>query len=52
MARSRSSKPIDTERLGQLFAPTGANQEFSIDKDWGDEFLRIPAIVDEFTGIC
>ena len=49
IARSRSSQSIDTKRLGQLFAPTGAIQEISIENDWGDEFLQIAEIGDEFT---
>ena len=50
IAKARSSQPIDTKRLSQLFAPTGAIQEISIENDWGDEFLQIAEIIDEFTG--
>ena len=43
------SQPMDAKLLGFLFAPTGAIQETSIDNGWGNDFLRIAAIVDEFT---
>jgi hypothetical protein len=49
IARIKISQPMDTKRLGFLFAPTGAIQETSIDNGWGDDFLRISVIVDEFT---
>ena len=49
IAKIMSSQPIDAKRLGFLFAPTGAIQETSIVNGWGDDFLRISAIVDEFT---
>lgn len=49
IAKAENSRPIDTKRLSFLFAPTGAIQEISIDNRWGDEFLRISEIVDQFT---
>ena len=52
IAKIMSSQPIDAKLLGFLFAPTGAIQETSIVNGWGDGFLRISAIVDEFTVDC
>lgn len=49
IAKIMISQPMDAKLLGFLFAPTGAIQETSIDNGWGDDFLRISAIVDEFT---
>ena len=49
IAKIRNSQPIDARLLGLLFTPTGAIQETSIVNRWGDEFLRISEIVDEFT---
>ena len=49
IAKLMISQPIDAKLLSLLFAPTGAIQETSIDNGWGDDFLRISAIVDEFT---
>ncbi|MFT3896025.1 MAG: hypothetical protein QM730_30790 [Anaerolineales bacterium] len=42
-------QPISKGHLGFLFAPTGAIQETAIDNGWGEEFLRIAEIVDQFT---
>ena len=47
--RIKNSEPPDTKRIRMLFAPTGSIQETSIDNGWGDEFLRISKIVDQFT---
>ena len=49
IAKAKNFQPIDAKLLGFLFAPTGAIQETSIDNRWGDEFLRISEIVDQFT---
>jgi len=49
IAKIKKSQPFDARLLGFLFAPTGAIQETSIDNGWGDDFLRISEIVDEFT---
>lgn len=49
IAKAKISKPIDTKSLGFLFAPTGAIQETSIDSGWGEDFLRISNIIDQFT---
>jgi hypothetical protein len=48
-AKAENSGPIDAKRLGFLFAPTGVIQETSIDNGWGDDFVRISKIVDQFT---
>ena len=48
LAKAKSSKPIDTKLLGLLFAPTSAIQETSMDNGWGDDFLRISKVVDDF----
>ena len=47
--RIKNSQPQDAKRIGFLFAPTGPIQETSIDNGWGDEFLRIAEVVDQFT---
>ena len=48
ITKARNSRPIDAKHLSFLFAPTGVIQETSIDNGWGDEFLRISKIVDQF----
>ena len=48
IAKVRNSGPIDAKHLSFLFAPTGVIQETSTDNGWGDEFLRISKIVDQF----
>jgi len=48
IAKAKHSEGIDTKLLGLLFAPTGAIQETSIDNGWGNGFLRISEVVDEF----
>lgn len=50
VAKARSLKPMDVNLLDQLFAPTGAIQEISIDNGWGTKFLRLSEVVDEFIG--
>lgn len=49
IVKPKNSQPIDLKLLSTLFAPTGAIQEISIDNGWGDEFLRISALIDQFT---
>lgn len=49
IVKAKNSQPIDLKLLSTLFAPTGAIQEISIDNGWGDEFLRISALIDQFT---
>ncbi len=49
-ARIKISEPIDAKLLSLLFAPTGAIQETAIDNDWGEEFLKISEVVDQFVG--
>lgn len=49
VAKVKSSKPIDAKQLRLLFAPTGAIQDTAIDNGWGDEFLKIANIIDQFT---
>jgi|SRR5215211_4462235 len=49
IAKAQNSRSMDTNLLRVLFAPTGAIQETYIDNGWGDEFLRISQIVDQFT---
>jgi hypothetical protein len=48
-AKASNLKPMDVNLLDQLFAPTGAIQEISIDNGWGTEFLRISEAIDQFT---
>jgi len=50
LAKAQTSRRLDTDLLKSLFAPTGAIQDTSIDNGWGDEFLRISQIIDQFTG--
>ena len=47
--KAKRLKPIDAKLLRLLFAPTGAIQDTAIDNSWGDEFLKISNIVDQFT---
>lgn len=35
-------------KIKLLFVPTGALQEISIDNGWGNEYLQISEVVDEF----
>jgi hypothetical protein len=49
IAKAKDSQQIDTNLLGFLFGPTGPIQETSIDNGWGDEFLKISEVVDQFT---
>lgn len=46
--KTQNAQPIDKERLSYLFLPTGSLQETSIDNGWGDEFVRLSSIVDEY----
>jgi hypothetical protein len=39
---------VDASILRQLFAPTGAIQETSVDNGWGDEFLVLSDVVDAY----
>jgi hypothetical protein len=48
--KAMNSQPINKRHLGFLFAPTGAVQETAIENGWGEEFLRISDVVDQFTG--
>lgn len=49
LASIKSAEFVDVQQLGQLFAPTAAIQETAIDNGWGDDFLRIAAIVEQYT---
>ena len=49
IARIKNAQPKAAKRLGLLFAPTGPIQEISLDNGWGDEYLRIAEVVDQFT---
>ncbi len=44
----KNSKPIDKDRLSLLFGPTASIQETSIDNGWGQEFLELSSIVDNY----
>jgi len=48
-ARIKMSEPVNAKLLSFLFAPTGAIQDTAIDNGWGEEFLRISEVVDQFT---
>jgi hypothetical protein len=47
VVKAKTSQPVDTKRISFLFAPTGVIQETAMDNGWGDEFLRIAAIIDQ-----
>lgn len=49
ITKAKRSKRIDAKLLGLMFAPTGVIQDTAIDNRWGDEYLRISNIVDQFT---
>jgi hypothetical protein len=46
----RESRSVNKGALRLLYAPTGTIQDTSIDNGWGDEFLKISEVVDQFTG--
>ena len=50
IARLDRGASVDRKRLQYLFAPTAAIQEMSIDNDWGDEFIKLSNVVDEYCG--
>jgi len=50
LAKCRDSGRYDAHNLAFLFAPTGPLQEAAIDNGWGEEYLRISADIDQFTG--
>ena len=49
ITRAKNLQPIDARILAALFAPTGPIQETAMDNGWGDDYLRISAIVDHFS---
>ena len=50
VARAKNLRPIDVILLDHLFAPTGVIQKISIENGWGTKFLRLSAVIDQFTG--
>lgn len=46
--KAQNSQPINKERLSYLFLPTGSLQETSIDNGWGQEFLGLSSVVDNY----
>lgn len=48
IVKIKNSQPIDKNRLSLLFAPTGGIQETSIDNGWGQEFLELSSVVDNY----
>ena len=48
LAKAKASKSMDVKLLSFLFAPTGAIQDTAIDNEWGEEYLRISDVVDQF----
>ena len=50
IAKAKQKQAIDTKLLRLLFLPTADIQDTAIDNGWGDEFLRIAQIVDQFIG--
>ena len=47
--RVKDTQVVDVTRLGFLYAPTGVIQDTAIDNGWGEEFLRIAEIIDQFS---
>ena len=45
----KKSQQIDLKRLSYLFAPTGCIQDISIDNGWGNEFIELSNVIDQFT---
>ena len=39
---------VDRRALSLLFAPTGSIQETSNDNGWGDEYVTLASVVDDF----
>jgi len=48
IVKIKNSEPIDKKRLSFLFGPTGSIQETSIDNGWGEEFLELSSVVDNY----
>jgi len=48
LTKIKNSKQIDKNRLSLLFGPTASIQETSIDNGWGQEFLELSSIVDNY----
>lgn len=48
IAKAKNDKPVDERLLTHLFAPTGVIQDTAVDNKWGDEFLRISEVVDQY----
>ena len=46
----QDSRPVDKQRIGLLFAPTGSIQETAIDNGWGDEFIALASPLIDFRG--
>src|SRR3954447_18266210 len=51
LARVAAGDLAGLDDLDLLFAPTGALQEISIDRGWGDEFPQLAARFDRATGV-
>jgi hypothetical protein len=50
ITKAKDAQTIDAPQLGFLFAPTGVIQDTAIDNNWGEEFLRIAEVVDQYVG--
>lgn len=48
LVKIKNSQPFDKKHLSFLFAPTGGIQETSIDNGWGQEFLELSSVVDNY----
>lgn len=46
--RTREISESGKYEINLLFLPTSALQEISIDNGWGDEYVKISGIIDEF----
>jgi hypothetical protein len=47
--KAKNSQQVDIHQLKYLFLPTAPIQEISIDNGWGNEFVEISEIVDQYT---
>ena len=48
LEKIKNSRPIDKDLLSLLFGPTESIQDTSIDNGWGQEFLELSSVVDNY----
>ena len=49
LKKIKKPQQIDLKRFSYLFAPTVCIQDISIDNGWGNEFIELLNVIDEFT---